>query len=130
MNIDDPIRLAALPDTRTLPSELRLGDFWDTAAVRSLIRAKCWGNQTPAFLFLGRKEAGLLRAHLAAAFGDEAAAQLKHTYYMGLQVVELAVDSFLHAGGCKMARTLQDPIACRPPWRDHTTSSLWQLLLN
>jgi hypothetical protein len=122
------ISLAAnLPDTCTVESELRLAGEWDPAAVCELIRSKCTLGWTPAFLFLGRAEAALLRQHLAEVFGAEAVPVLKGTYYMGLEVIEIDVDSFVRLGGRKVVRILQDPIARRPPWRDRETDSLWQL---
>jgi hypothetical protein len=118
-----------LPDTIPVATELTLGDSWDSAAIASLIRSKCNLAQSPAFLFLGRSEATLLRGHLAAAFGREAVATLNATYYMGLRVIELAVPSFVRTAGRKTIRTLQDPIARRPAWRDQDTDSLWQFRL-
>lgn len=102
-------------------------DTWDTRAVSDLIRSKCRFGETPAFLFVGKKEAALLREHLAAAFGAEAVATLHQTYYMGLEVVEIGVDSFVFTAGRKVSRTLQDPISRRPAWRDAETDSMWHL---
>ena len=114
------------PDSATLAAELELDGVWNTAAVSDLIRSKCENGETPAFLFLGRKEAALLREHLAKAFGAEAVATLHDTYYMGLEVVEIESESFVFAGGRKVVRTLQDPISRRPAWRDRETDALWQ----
>ena len=119
----------SIPDTATLASEATLDDRWDAAVISQLIRSKSSHGETPAFLFLGRKEAALLRCHLQRAFGAEAVADLRTTYYMGLQVVELASPSFVFAGGRKSARILQDPIARRPAWRDREESSLWRFRL-
>jgi hypothetical protein len=118
-----------LPDTRSVASELTFSDSWDSTAVSGLIRSKCCFGETPAFLFLGRKEADLLREHLAAAFGTESVSTLHDSYFMGLEVVELNCDSFVHVAGRKTARVLQDPIARRPHWRDRETDSLWGLRL-
>lgn len=114
------------PDSATLAAELELDGVWNTSAVSDLIRSKCDNGETPAFLFLGRKEASLLRGHLAQAFGAEAVATLRDTYYMGLEVVEIEVESFVFTGGRKAVRTLQDPIARRPAWRDRETEAMWQ----
>ncbi|BCU77401.1 hypothetical protein [Luteolibacter sp. LG18] len=118
-----------LPDTRSLEPELSFEGGWDSRAVSDLIRSKSTQDRTPACLFLGRKEAALLRGHLAQAFGANAVATLRSTYYMGLEVVEIDCDSFVYVGGRKTVRTLQDPIARRPAWRDQDDASLWRLRL-
>jgi hypothetical protein len=123
------INTITLPDTRSLASELEFANGWDPPALSALIRSKCAHGESPAFLFLGRHEAGLLRGHLAAGFGEGSVPTLHKTYYMGLDVVEIDVDSFLHIGGRKRIATIQDPIARRSPWRDRDTASLWQLKL-
>ncbi len=115
-----------LSDVTPATSELALGDTWDTAAISELIRSKCDLEETPAFLFLGKKEAGLLTAHLAKVFGDDAVVTLHDTYYMGLDVVEVDAESHISTGGRKAVRTLQDPISRRPAWRDRETSAQWQ----
>jgi hypothetical protein len=118
-----------LPDVATVSSELTMADKWDTRAVSDLIRSKSANGETPAFLFLGAKEACLLRSHLAGAFGAEAVSTLHGTYYMGLVVMVIDCVSFVFAGGRKTIRTLQDPISRRPEWRDRETEALWQLRL-
>ena len=118
---------ATHPDNKTVDSDLLFGEHWDSTAVSALIRSKSSLGETPAFLFLGRREAALLRRHLAAAFGAENVRTLRDTYYMGLGVVEIDCETFVYAGGRKTSRTLQDPIARRPRWRDRATSTLWQL---
>ncbi|MGE9270522.1 MAG: hypothetical protein ACQKBU_06940 [Verrucomicrobiales bacterium] len=115
-----------LPDELSVESELTLEDTWDTAAISALVRSKCSMGETPAFLFLGKKEAELLREHLASAFGAENVPTLWDTYYMGLEVIEIQCDSFVRTGGRKTTRTLQDPIARRPAWRDSVTDAMWQ----
>jgi len=114
------------PDISTVPSELSFSDGWDGEAVSDLIRSKCDHGETPAFLFLGRKEALLLKEHLAETFGEESVVTLHGTYYMGLDVVTIDCESFLSTGGRKAIRTLQDPMARRPAWRDRETEALWQ----
>lgn len=118
-----------LPDTRSVESELTFSDSWDSTAVSALIRSKSTFGETPAFLFLGRKEAALLRGHLAEVFGNECVSTLRDSYYMGLELVEIDCDTFVMAGGRKTSRILQDPMARRPAWRDHATDTLWQLRL-
>lgn len=115
-----------LPDPSTVTSELTLNETWDTQAISDLIRSKCNLDETPAFLFLGKKEAELLTGHLAQVFGEEAVVTLKDTYYMGLDVVVLDTESHVSTGGRKSVRTLQDPIARRPAWRDADTNAQWQ----
>lgn len=117
------------PDFRGVKSELAFERGWDSAAVSRLIRSKSDFSETPACLFLGSLEAGLLQRHLAQAFGPEAVSTLKGTYYMGLEVVVVNRPSFVLAGGRKTVRTLQDPIARRPAWRDAVTEALWSLRL-
>ncbi len=118
------------PDARPIESELELGGVWDPTAVADLIRSKSTANETPCFLFLGKKEAGLLRQHLGAIFGDENVPCLKDTYYMGLEVIEIACESFLLTSGRKTSRTLQDPISRRPAWRDASSDAVWHLRLH
>lgn len=120
---------STVPDTASMTSELVLGGNWDSTAVSALIRSKSVHGATPAFLFLGKREAGLLRNHLAEAFGAESVTTLRGTYYMGLEVIELESESFVFTSGRKTVRTLQDPIMQRPAWRDRITDSLWQLRL-
>ncbi len=114
------------PDISTVPSELSLEDTWDGEAVSELIRSKCDHGETPAFLFLGRKEAELLKEHLAEAFGEDSVVTLHGTYYMGLDVITIDCETFLTTGGRKSMRTLQDPMSRRPAWRDRDTETLWQ----
>lgn len=113
-------------DLVSVPSELSLDESWDADAVAALIRSKSDFGETPAFLFLGRKEAELLKGHLAESFGEESVVTLNGTYYMGLDVVAIDCEAFLATGGRKAIRTLQDPIARRPAWRDRETDALWQ----
>jgi hypothetical protein len=114
------------PDLSSVPSELSFEGTWDGDAVSELIRSKCDHGETPAFLFIGRKEAALLKEHLADAFGEESVVTLHGTYYMGLDVVPVDCESFLCTGGRKAVRILQDPMARRPAWRDRETETLWQ----
>ncbi|MES2981738.1 MAG: hypothetical protein V4727_05430 [Verrucomicrobiota bacterium] len=115
-----------LPDVATVASELTMTDRWDSEAVSHLISSKCDHRETPAFLFLGKKETLLLKRHLASAFGEESVTTLHDTYYMGLDVVVIDCESFIFAGGRKKIRTLSDPISHRPQWRGGERESLWQ----
>lgn len=113
-------------DLASVPSELSFRDCWDGEAVSELIRSKSAHGETPAFLFLGRREALMLREHLAEIFGEESVVTLNGTYYKGLDVVTIDCESFLATGGRKTIRTLQDPISRRPAWRDETSETLWR----
>jgi hypothetical protein len=116
---------APYPDIATVPSELSFKDIWDGDAVSELIRSKLYRRETPAFLFLGRKEASLLKQHLAEIWGEESVVTLHGTYYKGLKVVTIDCESFLTTGGHKAIRTHYS----RHPWRDHEVETHWQLRL-
>jgi hypothetical protein len=117
---------APYPDLSSVPSELSFEGTWDGEAVSDLIRSKCDHGETPAFLFLGRKEALLLKEHLAETWGEESVVTLHGTYYMGLEVVPIDCETFITTGGRKAIRTLQDPMSRRPAWRDREVEALWQ----
>jgi hypothetical protein len=78
---------------------------WDTLAVARLIRENSTGETSPAFIYLGRIETSLLRDHLAQAFGAASVMTLHETYYMGLKVVSVNLDSYLQTGGSKIIRS-------------------------
>jgi hypothetical protein len=118
-----------LPDAISVAPEWVFDGPWEPEAVSRLIHSKCAFGESPAFLFLGKKEAALLREHLAEVFGIECVSTLHDTYYLGLEVVEIGCESFLFAGGRKMVRTLQDPMSLRPAWRDRETDTRWQFRL-
>ncbi|MFD0893220.1 hypothetical protein KBB96_17505 [Luteolibacter ambystomatis] len=119
-------RPSHVPDDRTIAPELAFDGEWDADAVAGLIRSKCGHEETPAFLFVGKKEAGLLREHLGEVFGADSVTTLRDTYYMGLEVIELDCESFLSTAGRKTHRLLQDPISRRPAWRDQDGDSGWR----
>ena len=118
-----------MPDVATVKSELTMSSTWDSQGVSELIRSKSANGETPCFLFLGRKEAALLKEHLTSVFGPDSVTSLHDLYYMGLDAVAIDCESFVFAGGRKTVRTLQDPIARRPAWRDRETDGLWQFRL-
>ena len=120
---------APLPDVAMVEPELTMSDSWDADAVSNLIRSKSDHGEMPAFLFLGRKEALLLQKHLAEVFGAASVTTLNDTYYMGLDVIVIDCESFSFAGGRKVVRTLQDPIARRPAWRVRDSEGSWQFRL-
>ncbi len=78
---------------------------WDTLAVARLIRENSTAEISPAFLYLGHIETQLLRDHLAEAFGAASVMTLHETYYMGLKVVSVDLDSYLQTGGRKIIRS-------------------------
>jgi hypothetical protein len=114
------------PDTSTVPSELSFTDVWDGGAISELIRSKSENGETPAFLFLGRREAKLLKAHLAEVFGEDSVANLNGTYYLGLDVVTVECETFLCTGGRKWNRSFQDLETRRPTWHDASLEGQWQ----
>lgn len=125
--MNTPRESTPLPDTVSVTPELCFDDTWNATDISKLIRSKCEFGETPSFLFIGKKEADLLRDHLAEVFGMESVTTLHDTYYMGLEVVEVACKSFFLTGGRKTSRTLQDPTARRPSWHDPESDALWQL---
>lgn len=119
-------RPSSLPDDHKVEPELSFDEVWESDLVAELIRSKSSREETPAFLFVGKKEAGLLREHLAEVFGPESVVTLHDTYYMGLEVIELECATFLFTSGRKSMRVLQDPISRRPAWRDRDSDAKWQ----
>ncbi len=122
--------LHTLPHPARTCSELQLRDQWDAERLRNLITRKTAAGRKPAFLFLGRHEAELLRHHLGAAFGPESVRTLKNLYYMGLEVVELPnIDSYLRTAGMKRVEGLREALDRKPGWKDLETSSFWMFAL-
>lgn len=115
---------APFPDFAAVPSELSFTDTWDGEAISELIRSKCDHGETPAFLFLGRREATLLTQHLAEIWGEESVVSLHGHYYMSLKIITIDCESFLTTGGHKAIR--QHP---RHTWRDREVETIWQLRL-
>jgi len=111
------------PDRLSVSSEISLAE-WDARAVAALIRSKCVDGKSPTFLFLGRREAAMLKENLAEVFGEESVVTLNGTYYMGLNVKTIRCESFFAIGGSKTNRPQDAP--CRMEWRDSETESLWQ----
>ena len=89
-----------------LPKDVVLGDSWDTRALRQVIDERCADGRKPTHLFLGMREAQLLRQHLGSAFGEENASSLEHIWYMGLRVVELQSDSVFRVAGNRFVNAL------------------------
>jgi len=92
------------PDLVSVSSELFMEAAWDTMAVAELIRSKSIDGRTPTFLYLGRREAAMLREHLAEAFGAESVVTLNGSYYMGLNVRTIHCERFFGTGGRKTRR--------------------------
>jgi hypothetical protein len=104
-------------------------DGWNTETIRALINRKTAQNRRPAFLFLGQREADLLRHHLGAAFGPESVRSLKFLYYMGLEVIEVDAPSYLRTAGMKRVRGLEEALNRTPNHFDLEASSFWQFAL-
>lgn len=99
----------AFPDIYSRASLHKFGGNWDTIAVARIIRENSEIGRSPSFLFLGREETELLRAHLGATFGEESVTTLHDTYYMGLKVVTVDAEHYICTGGSKAVRTIQAP---------------------
>jgi hypothetical protein len=82
-----------------LPRDIEMDDTWATSKLRKLIDQRCAEGRKPTHLFLGQKEADLLRQHLGEAFGHENATRLEHIWYMGLRVIELQTESAVRVAG-------------------------------
>jgi hypothetical protein len=112
-----------------IASELVLFHEWNTKALRELIERKSTAGRTPAFLFLGRQEAYLLRKNLGSVFGNESVRSLKNLYYMGLEVIEVNTDHFLRTAGMKRVQEFREKAGRHPKWKDIANGSLWQASL-
>lgn len=90
-----------------LPCDVQLGEKWDTSALRAVVDRRCHAGRKPSHLFLGRKEASLLRKHLGEAFGEESVATFNDLYYMGMLVKELDTHSCVRVAGEKFMDKLE-----------------------
>lgn len=108
------------------PSEIQLGDLWDTEAIIGLIRRNTARGYMPSILMLGKKEAILLRQHLANAFGEEEVARLVELYYAGLKVVETQIESLVKVAGERMLPELERASRAIPVWKDESDDSRWR----
>jgi len=109
-----PVANHFYPYPMSASSELFMEAGWDARAVSELIRAKSIGGRTPAFLYLGRRQAAMLKEHLAEVFGAESVVTLNGSYYMGLNVKTIQCERFFGVGGRK---TRRPPCAARLPAR-------------
>ena len=110
-------------------SELHFTNRWDTAAVRSLIDRKTRAGRKPAFLFLGRHEAGLLRERIGANFGPDSVRCLRNHYYLGLEVIELDTPGFLRTAGTKRIREFRATHGRNPRRADLDDGKFWRFSL-
>lgn len=111
------------PDITSVPTELAFGDVWNHEAIAKLIRKKSTNGEKPAFLFLGREEAALLKAHLAEAFGEESVLTVHGTYYLGLDVVTIDCERFVSVGGSKPSRAREMAL----PMSRSYAPNIWEL---
>jgi hypothetical protein len=95
-------------------------DPWVSSSVRRLLERKTAARHKPAFLFLGRREADLLRDHLGAAFRPDSVQTLRNLHDMGLEVIELDTWSFLRTVGNKRVEIFRAWRGRFPTWNDIT----------
>ena len=119
-----------VPDTYSLTSEAVLTDTWQSGVLAEIVRRKSASGEAPTFLLLGRREAALLRSHLAAAFGEDSVVTLKGSYYMGLEVVEIDFPEFFHTGGHKATPRASGLQAHGQSGSDRRSGSIWSLRLD
>ena len=118
------------PQASTKPrSELHMFDRWKSESVRALINRKTSRGRKPAFLFVGRQEAELLRSHLGTAFGPESVRSLNNLYYMGLEVREVQCDSYFRTAGSKRVAGLEEALNRLPTPQDIEASAFWHYSL-
>lgn len=122
MNIAPDIENKILED----PTETILGEEWDSEAIVRLIRRNSPPGQMPTILMLGKKEATLLRAHLANAFGAEELSKLAELHYAGLKVVETEVESLVKVAGERMLPEFKRITRQVPVWKDESDQSRWR----
>jgi len=119
-----------IPDSLSLASEAVFAETWDSSVLAEILREKLRSGEAPTFLLLGRREAALLRSHLAAAFGEDSVATLRGTYYMGLEVVEIDFPEFFHTGGQKTTLRSTGQQSKSNSRSDTDSCSIWRLRLD
>lgn len=107
----------------SVPLDIDFGNEWDTVALRELINERIAADRSPSWLFLGKHEALLLRAHLVGAFGFEQVQTLHRLYYMGLEVIELEAPRFCRVAGRKFIGKLKKADADLRKWRENDFSA-------
>lgn len=113
------------PKRAPITSELIVESSWNTRAIRELIAKKTNAGRRPAFLFLGRHEANLLRENLGMTFGPDAVRSLKNVYYLGLEVIELDTPAFFRTAGMKRIQEFRKRGGTKPTWKDVSGGSVW-----
>jgi len=103
---------------------------WDSSILAEILRRKSASDETPTFLLLGRREAALLRSHLASAFGEDSVVTLKGSYYMGLEVVEIDFPEFFHTGGHRATPRSSGLQSKSNSRSDMDGGSIWSLRLD
>jgi|GEM_PF-1845849 len=95
---------------------------WDSSEIRELIDTRSENERIPSHLFLGKREAQLLRQHLRQAFPEQGEFDLQGFRFLGLEIVLHESDSLLRLAGDlymgHLARTgkHRDPIEDSPSW--------------
>ena len=118
--------VAAVPQVpKNVPMDIDFGYEWDSEALRELIDERIAEGRSPSWLFLGRHESLLLRAHLAGAFGFEEVQSLHRVYYMGLEIIELEAPRFCRLAGRKFMSKLETANADLRKWKEDDFSR-WQ----
>jgi hypothetical protein len=108
------------------PTEITLDECWDSAVITGLVRRNTFRGHMPAFLMLGKREATMLRNHLANAFGDEEIAKLNELHYAGLKVIETRLESLVKVAGEKMSPDLERAARHQPSIRQLTEACRWR----
>ena len=117
MNIIDPSNDTTPND----PTEIHMGDQWNIEALVRLIRRNTARGYMPSLLLLGRREAGLLRQHLAEGFDEEEQELHPDLHYAGLRVVETRIDSLTKVAGERMLPEMERASKLVPVWKDDST---------
>ena len=90
-----------------------------------MIQRKTEAGRKPAYLFLGRREADLLRRHLGIAIDSGSVPNLIGHRYAGLKVVDLETDSYLRTARKKRVEGLVEALDRQPGWHELEASSFW-----
>lgn len=109
-----------------LPCDVQFDEKWNTSALRAVVDQRCHAGRKPSHLFLGRKEATLLRTHLGEAFGEESVATFNDLYYMGMLVTELDTPSCVRVAGEKFMDKLERSGLDLSSWGEDDFSE-WEL---
>lgn len=110
-----------------LPRDIIFGEVWNTSALRKVVDKRCHDGRKPSHLFLGRREAALLRTHLGEAFGPETVQTFNDIYYMGMLVVELETPTCVRVAGEKFMDRLESKKIDLGKWKEDQFSE-WELV--